>query len=95
MKSYSTLLGAAALLALQVMPTQGFVGPLKPATSTTKLSVSFFGNGSSKKGSASKGVLVVGYVHYLSRPLPSLPFSNPCLPSFLSTVPQGKRESVW
>ena len=74
MKSFSILFGAAALLAVVVVPTRGFMGPLKQATSTTKLSVSFFGNGGAKKGPASKGVLVVGYVPYLSPPLPpSLP----------------------
>lgn len=36
------------------------MAPLNQATSTTKLSVSFFGNGGAKKGPASKGVLVVG-----------------------------------
>lgn len=63
MKSFSSLCGATAVLAallLSSTPTsQAFLGPVKQATST-KLSVSVFGNGGAKKGPASKGVLVVG-----------------------------------
>ena len=40
MKSFSILFGATALLAVLLVPSQGFMAPLKQATSTTKLSAS-------------------------------------------------------